>query len=58
MAYAVNGEVASAVTDSLSFNTVVDVSRRAVTGVCQVTPPSVERLMMIELAPPNAGPLR
>ena len=29
----------------------------AVTGACQLTPPSVERLMMIELAPPNAGPL-
>ena len=57
VAYAVSGEVASAVTDSLSFNTVVDVSRRAVTGVCQFMPPSVERLMMIELAPPNAGPL-
>ncbi|MDP9337222.1 MAG: hypothetical protein M3Q30_28440, partial [Actinomycetota bacterium] len=57
MAYAVDADVASAVTDYLSFNTVVEVSTRAVTGVCQVMPPSVERLMTIELAPPNAGPL-
>ena len=56
-AYAVRGFVGSAVTVSLSFNTVNELSNRAVTGVCHVAPPSVERLMMIELAPPNAGPL-
>jgi hypothetical protein len=41
---------------SLSFSTVVDASKRPVTGVCQVSPPSVERLTRIALAPPKAGP--
>ena len=55
-AYAVRGLSGSAVTVSLSFNTVNEASYRAVTGVCHVMPPSVERLIMIALAPPNAGP--
>ena len=55
-AYAVVALIGSAVTDSLSFSTVVEVSTCAVTGVCQVRPPSVERLMMIALVPPKAGP--
>jgi len=34
----------------------LETSSRAVTGVCQWLPPSVERLMMIELAPPTPDP--
>src|SRR2546428_11180384 len=56
-AYALFATSGSPVTDSLSFSTWVEVSSLAVTGVCQWLPPSVDRLMMIELAPPKAGPL-
>src|SRR5215472_10702840 len=56
-AYALFAITGSAVTDSLSLSTWVDVSSLAVTGVCQWSPPSVDRLTMIELAPPKPGPL-
>ena len=47
----------SAVTDSLSFSTVNEGSTRTATGAFQVTPPLLDVLTWMELAPPKAGPL-